>query len=85
MPTENLVFANDEQIRQILAALEGITYLSTLTPERARTLLPTDKEAQDMKQTHYKVMGLTFEQHFHQDGKTPKDNALKSKGRANCL
>lgn len=85
MPTENLVFANDEQIRQILTALEGITYLGTLTPERARTLRPTDKEAQDMKQTHYKVMGLTFEQHFHQDGKTPSDNALGDPGRANYL
>lgn len=38
-----------------------------------------------MKQTHYKVMGLTFEQHFHQDGKTPRDNALGDQGRANCL
>ena len=85
MLTENLVFANDEQIRQILAALEGITYLGTLTPERARTLRPTDKEAQDMKQTHYKVMGLTFEQHFHKDGKTPSDNALGDPGRANYL
>ena len=85
MPTENLVFANDEQIRQILAALEGITYPGGLTLQRVRTLLPTDKEAQNMKQTHYKVMGLTFEQHFHQDGKTPSDNALGDQGGANCL
>ena len=85
MPTESLVFANDEQIGQILAALEGITYPGGLTLQRVRTLGPDDNETQDMKQTHYKVMGLTFEQHFHQDGKKPSDNALSSMGKADCL
>lgn len=83
MTTENLVFANDEQIRQILTALEGITYLGTLTPERVRTLRPKDAETQDMKQTHYKVMGLTFEHHFNKNGTKPSYSALGDQGRTN--